>query len=294
MIDSNFSFIVTASIVSLLIGSFLNVLILRLPRRMRYDWECQCRELLADSADGLQSKTEKPPGIAMDRSRCPKCGHQIRAWENIPVISYLFLRGRCSSCKTKISLQYPAVELVTAVLSGLVAWYFGLSTAGVAGVVLTWILIALSAIDFREQLLPDVLVLPLMWLGLLLNTQGVFTDLTSAVIGATAGYLTLWTVYWVFKLLTRSEEYPEGKEGMGYGDFKLLAAFGAWLGWQKLPLIILLSAFAGAAIGIALIVIRGRDRNIPMPFGPFLAIAGWIALLWGDQIIARYLGVSGL
>lgn len=283
------AWIFAAAGVSLLIGSFLNVVILRLPARMRYDWQCQCQELLAD-VDGSPSiaiQTEKPPSLGFDRSHCPKCGHQIRAWENIPVISYLILGGRCSSCRTRISLQYPAVELLTAVLSGVVAWHFGFSLTAFAAIALTWCLVALSGIDFRDQLLPDVIVLPLMWAGLLLNTQGLFTDLTSAVIGAVAGYLTLWTVYWIFKLLTK-------KEGMGYGDFKLLAAFGAWLGWQQLPLIILLSAFAGAVVGIALIVIRGRDRNIPMPFGPFLAIAGWVALLWGDQITAQYLAISGL
>ncbi len=286
-------FALVATVVGVLVGSFVNVVILRLPERLKWTWRRDSEEFLGDldgidvSVAGYAKLPAKAPGIALDRSRCPKCGHQIRAWENIPVISYILLRGKCAGCGKPISLQYPAVELLTAVLSGVVAWQFGFGAAGLAAIALTWTLVAASGIDFREQLLPDVITLPLLWAGLLLNTQGVFTDLPSAVIGAAAGYLSLWLVYHGFKLAT-------GKEGMGHGDFKLLAALGAWMGWQKLPLIILLSALAGAVIGVALIVIRGRDRNIPMPFGPFLAIAGWIALLWGDQIISRYMGVSGL
>ncbi|HEB77175.1 MAG TPA: prepilin peptidase, partial [Methylothermaceae bacterium] len=220
-------------------------------------------------------------------SRCPHCGHHIRAWENIPILSWLWLRGRCSQCRAAISPRYPLIEGLTAVLSLAVAWRFGVSPQALWALVLTWSLIALSFIDYDHQLLPDILTLPLLWLGLLLSLFGIFTDPRSAIMGAAAGYLLLWGIYQLFRLIT-------GKEGMGYGDFKLLALFGAWLGWQMLPLIILLSSLVGAVFGLALILLRGRDRELPIPFGPYLAIAGWIALLWGEQLNRWYLQLSGI
>jgi leader peptidase (prepilin peptidase)/N-methyltransferase len=265
--------IITAAF-SLAVGSFLNVVILRLPKRMEHDWRQQAREVLELPA----VEESAPPGIVLRASHCPKCGTAIRPWHNIPLLSYLALRGRCHGCGAAISVQYPLVELLTAVASVAVVWWFGPSIQALAALALTWVLVAASGIDFRTTLLPDQLTLPLLWLGLLLNLYGVFVPLEDAVIGAAAGYLSLWSVYWLFKLLT-------GKEGMGYGDFKLLAALGAWMGWQYLGVIIFLSAVVGAIVGVASIVLRGRDRQVPMPFGPFLAMAGWIALLWGEQIV---------
>jgi leader peptidase (prepilin peptidase)/N-methyltransferase len=288
---STFAWAAAVFLFSLLIGSFLNVVILRLPRRMEHEWRQQCAEFEASNtetaADQAQAKLElePPPDLVLSRSRCPECGHQITALENLPLVSFLILRGRCSACGTAISWQYPVVELATAVLSALVAVRFGFTVATGAALVLTWCLVTLSVIDLHEQLLPDSITLPLLWLGLLLNTQSVFADPVSAIIGAAGGYVLLWLVYQTFKLAT-------GKEGMGYGDFKLLAVFGAWLGWQSLPLVILLSSFVGAVVGISMVVFHGRDRNIPVPFGPYLAAAGWIALIWGDQIISAYLGIS--
>ncbi len=273
----------TVFLFALLVGSFLNVVILRLPRRLEYEW---WREHLDPGEQGKLA-LEPPPDLVFSRSACPQCGHRIRAVENIPLLSYLLLKGKCSACGTPISVQYPLVELLTALASALVAWHFGPSLACAAALALTWALIALSVIDLREQLLPDLITLPMLWLGLLLNAFGVYTDPASAIIGAAAGYLSLWCVYQVFKLAT-------GKEGMGYGDFKLLALFGGWLGWQLLPLVLLLSSLVGALVGIGLIIFGGRDRNIPIPFGPYIAAAGWIALLWGGRIIETYLDVSGL
>ncbi len=273
----------TVFLFALLVGSFLNVVILRLPRRLEYEWR---REHLDPGEQGKLA-LEPPPDLVFSRSACPQCGHRIRAVENIPLLSYLLLKGKCSACGTPISVQYPLVELLTALASALVAWHFGPSLACAAALALTWALIALSVIDLREQLLPDLITLPMLWLGLLLNAFGVYTDPASAIIGAASGYLTLWCVYQVFKLAT-------GKEGMGYGDFKLLALFGGWLGWQLLPLVLLLSSLVGALVGIGLIIFGGRDRNIPIPFGPYIAAAGWIALLWGGRIIETYLDVSGL
>ena len=273
-----------AALIGLATGSFLNVVILRLPPRLDHAWKQQCRELLGQRDDPTPPA---PPDLVFTPSHCPGCGKQIPWYQNIPVLSWVALRGRCANCKTAISLQYPLVELLTGLLFVAVALRFGLTAQGIAAVGLTGALIALSGIDIREQLLPDIIVLPTLWLGLLLNTQGLFTDLASAVIGAAAGYLLLWLVFHAFRLIT-------GKEGMGYGDFKLLAMLGAWLGWQMVPLIVVLSSFVGAAFGLAMIVLRGRDRNIPIPFGPYLAAAGWIALLWGDRILATYLGMSGL
>lgn len=271
-------------ILGLLVGSFLNVVIHRLPKMMERDWEEQCKEFIANQNDvaSLPPPKQGPFNLMVPRSRCPHCGHQIKSWENIPVISYLVLGGKCSACKAKISARYPIIEITTAVLSAAVIFYIGINWNGLAALVFTWSLIALTMIDFDTYLLPDDITLPLLWLGLIVNSFNSFTDLPSALWGAIAGYLSLWSVYKLFKLLT-------GKEGMGYGDFKLLAALGAWMGWQMLPQIILLSSLVGAVIGISLIVIRGRDKNIPIPFGPYLAIAGWIAFVWGDTINQSYL-----
>jgi leader peptidase (prepilin peptidase)/N-methyltransferase len=221
------------------------------------------------------------------RSRCPDCGHQISALENIPVFSYLALRGRCSECGTRISPRYPLIEILTGILSAIVAWHFGYGWPLAAALLFTWSMIPLSVIDLEHQLLPDAIILPVLWAGLVLSLFGVFVDSTTSIIGAAAGYLSLWTVYQVFRLLT-------GKQGMGFGDFKLLALCGAWMGWQALPAIIVLSSLVGAVVGISLILVRGRDRNLPIPFGPYLAAAGWLALLWGDQITQTYLRFAGL
>ncbi|WP_052417444.1 prepilin peptidase [Cellvibrio mixtus] len=276
----------SALILGLLVGSFLNVVIYRLPKMMERDWQEQCKEFASNNNDiaviSTESAEQEPFNLMVPRSRCPHCGHQISAWENIPVISYLILGGKCSGCKAKISARYPIIEIVTGLLSAAVVFYVGFNWNGLAALAFTWSLIALTMIDFDTYLLPDDITLPLLWLGLIVNSLGGFTDLSSALWGAIAGYLSLWSVYKVFKLLT-------GKEGMGYGDFKLLAALGAWMGWQMLPQIILLSSLVGAVIGISLIVIRGRDKNIPIPFGPYLAIAGWIAFVWGDTINQTYL-----
>ncbi len=273
---------------SLLIGSFLNVVIYRLPVMMERSWRDEAKAILDAPAENL------PEGrfdLTAPRSRCSACSFQIPAHHNIPVISYLFLRGRCGSCGAKISSRYPIVEAATAIASGVVAWRFGFGFETLAAVALTWVLIAISMIDVDHQIIPDSLVLPLTWAGLgmslfhpLPDTTVLFISPTESIIGAIAGYLTLWSVYHLFRLLT-------GKEGMGYGDFKLLGALGAWLGWQALPLIVLLSAVVGAVIGIAMIALRGHDKNIPIPFGPYLAAAGWIALLYGEQIMSAYLGL---
>ncbi len=253
---------------------------------LKAGWKSECQAFLAEEANQpLPADNETAPitfNLSTPRSRCPHCNHAITAWENIPLISYLFLRGRCHRCKTTISLRYPAIELFTAVLTLACAWHFGVSTTAIFAIVLSWVLIALAFIDLDEQYLPDNITLPVLWLGLLLNTQNIFIDLESAVIGAIAGYLALWSVYMLFKKLT-------GKEGMGFGDFKLLAMLGAWLGWQMLPAIILLSSIVGATIGIALIASKRHQRGIPIPFGPFLATAGWIALLWGNDLNQAYL-----
>ncbi|MES9844221.1 MAG: A24 family peptidase [Candidatus Sedimenticola sp. 6PFRAG5] len=267
------------------VGSFLNVVIFRLPVMMERDWKSQCRELLEQNSS--DEKDTETLNLATPASRCPKCGHRIRPWENIPIISYLLLRGRCSGCKTRISLRYPSVELVTALLSLLVVVHFGFTWQAAAALPLTWALIALSMIDFDHKLLPDIIVIPFVWLGLLISMFGIFTDSHSSIIGAVAGYLSLWTVFQLFKLLT-------GKEGMGYGDFKLFALFGAWLGWQYLAQIILISSVVGALLGISMIIFRGRDHTIPIPFGPYLATAGWISLLWGEEINTAYLTWAGL
>ncbi|MFA7592601.1 MAG: A24 family peptidase [Thiohalobacteraceae bacterium] len=274
----------TVFLLGLLIGSFINVVAYRLPIMMERDWRRQCQEYLhPDEPMADEARFD----LLVPRSRCPACKHRIKAWENIPLLSYVFLRGKCSACGTRISLRYPGVELVTALLSAVVAWQLGWGWPLVAALIFTWALIALSLIDFDHKLLPDSITLPLLWLGLLLGLETVFTDLHSSIIGAAAGYLSLWSVYQLFRLVT-------GKEGMGFGDFKLLAAIGAWLGWQALPVTILLSSLVGAVVGITLILARGRDRNIPIPFGPYIAAAGWLALLWGEDITQAYLRFAGL
>lgn len=280
-----------AFLLSLCVGSFLNVVIYRLPVIMKRDWAEQAKAYEEQKAEdkSLRHAAELKGtfNLAKPDSHCPNCGHKIRAWENIPVISYLFLKGQCSGCRVPISPRYPLVELITALLSLVPFLVFGPSIQAWLAVPLIWCLVALTMIDFDEQLLPDGITLPLIWAGLMINSQGVYTDLNSAVFGAIAGYLSLWGVYWGFKLLT-------GKEGMGYGDFKLLAALGAWLGWQALPITILLSSLVGAVVGISMIIFLGRDRQIPIPFGPYLAAAGFIAMFWGDTILKSYMQFSGL
>jgi leader peptidase (prepilin peptidase)/N-methyltransferase len=268
-----------AAILGLAIGSFLNVVIHRLPIMMERDWAAQCAELRGEAPPPAE-----PFSLLRPRSRCPECERPVAAMENIPVVSYILLRGRCRGCGKAISLRYPFVEILTAVLFGFAAWHFGPTPAAGGAMVFTAALVALTFIDADKQLLPDDITLPLLWCGLLFNVSAVYADLSSAVIGAVVGYLSLWAVYWLFKLVT-------GKEGMGYGDFKLLAAIGAWLGWQVLPLVILLSSLVGAAIGIALIVLARRGRHIPMPFGPYLAIAGFVAFHWGHSLNQAYLGL---
>jgi leader peptidase (prepilin peptidase)/N-methyltransferase len=281
--ENNLIFLLIVSIFSLLVGSFLNVVIYRLPKIMQAGWRAECNEFLGNNA----ADNQEIISLSHPASTCPHCGHKIRPWENIPILSYLFLRGRCSNCSKPISIRYPLIEALTGILAVFVAWHFGVTFQFAGILLLTYALIALSMIDVDHQLLPDNITLPFLWLGVFLNSFGLYTDLHSAVIGAIAGYLSLWSVYWLFKLLT-------GKEGMGYGDFKLLALFGAWLGWQFLPQIILLSSLVGAVIGISMIVIRGRDRNIPIPFGPYLAIAGFISILYGPEINQSYLQFAGL
>lgn len=271
-------------LLGLLVGSFLNVVAYRLPVILERDWKRQCLEYL--HPDQPQETPERFD-LIVPRSRCPACSHRITALENIPVLSWLLLRGKCSACGVRISPRYPIVEFVTALLSAVVAWKLGWGWPLAAALVFTWALIALSLIDFDHKLLPDAITLPLLWLGLLLSLGTVFVDMRASIIGAAAGYLSLWSVYHLFRLAT-------GKEGMGYGDFKLLAAIGAWLGWQALPVTILLSSLVGAVVGIGLILIRGRDRNIPIPFGPYIAAAGWLAMLWGADITDAYLRFAGL
>lgn len=311
---------------SLMVGSFLNVVIHRLPIMMERAWREGLTELDADQAlepdtadddaraqsgqhgplataggpddDALNRQyvvsnsspdaeaSQERFNLAVPRSRCPNCNHEITALENIPVISYLFLRGKCSGCGTGISKRYPIVEFVTMMLSLVVAWQLGATPQAALGILVTWFLVAMTMIDFDHQLLPDNLTLPLMWIGLLASLAPVFTDVQSAVLGAALGYLILWSIYWLFKLIT-------GKEGMGYGDFKLLAALGALLGWQALPMVILLSSLVGAIVGVSMIAIAGRDKNIPIPFGPYLAAAGWLAMLWGEPLTDWYYGMLG-
>ncbi len=262
---------------SLLVGSFLNVVIHRLPKMMEAEWQAQCAELRGETP-----AESTPYNLAVPRSACPQCGHRITALENIPLLSWLWLRGRCSACSAPIGARYPLVELFTALLSAAVAWKWGVSVQTLGALLLVWTLIALAFIDLDTTLLPDSLTLPLLWLGLMFNLGGHFASLPDAVIGAIAGYGVLWSVYWLFKLVT-------GKDGMGYGDFKLLAAIGAWLGWQMLPVTLLLSSVVGAAIGIAMIVLVKHDRRMPIPFGPYLAGGGLVALFFGADLTQAYL-----
>jgi len=268
-----------AGLLGLLIGSFLNVVIYRLPKIMQRDFDNYIAE-----QNGQDLPHQDVFNLSVPRSACPHCGHQISAIENIPVLSFLALRGKCAQCKAAISMRYPLVELLTACISFGMAWHFGTGPAGMASLLFAWFLIALALIDFDTQLLPDDLTLPMLWCGLLVNTQNVFCTLESAVLGAAIGYGLLWSVYWVFKLCT-------GKEGMGYGDFKLLAALGAWYGWTVLPITILASSLAGAIIGIGLMILAKRGRDVPMPFGPYLAIAGLLMLPYGHMITQKYLGI---
>ncbi len=274
--DTPSFFIAFMTIIGLMIGSFLNVVIYRLPEMMKRNWQLQCAEFRGEIT------TPQPVfNLITPRSVCTHCGHKISAMENIPIISYLALRGRCSQCHSPISLSYPTVEAITAILSGLVAWHFGFSLMTIAILFFVWALIALAVIDLNTQLLPDDITLPLLWMGLLINLNTGLTDIHAAIIGAAAGYLSLWVIYWAFKLIT-------GKEGMGYGDFKLLSAIGAWLGWQILPLVILSSSLVGACVGIGLIIATKRKRNMPAPFGPYLVGGALIALFWGERLNNAY------
>jgi len=272
-------------VLGLMVGSFLNVVIHRLPKMMELGWQQQCAEL---NNDDLLAQTISEPdsnshyNLVVPRSACPHCGHVISAWENIPIVSYLLLRGRCKGCRAAISPRYPIIETISSILCAYTAWHFGFGWAAVGAIMLIWALLALTAIDFDTQLLPDDITLPLLWTGLLFNLSGIYTSLHNAVLGAVIGYLALWSVYWLFKLIT-------GKEGMGYGDFKLLAALGAWMGWEMLPLIILLSSLVGAVVGITLMLVLKHGRNIPIPFGPYLAGGGLIALFWGQTLTQEYL-----
>lgn len=272
-------------IIGLLVGSFLNVVIYRLPVMMERGWKKECTEYL--ELDDSKLDQNEPFNLVLPLSRCPGCDAAIKPYQNIPVISYCFLRGKCANCKTHISLRYPIIEAFTGFMSGIVAWHFGYSVEMLFALLLTWSLITLSFIDIDHQLLPDSITLPLVWLGLFLSLFSIYTDTHTSIIGAIAGYLSLWTVFHLFKLAT-------GKEGMGYGDFKLLAVFGAWLGWQYLPIIILLSSLVGAVIGVSMVIIVKKDHNIPIPFGPYLAAAGWLALIWGEQINSLYLTSIGM
>tara|TARA_R110002167_G_scaffold15784_6_gene62710 strand:- start:4563 stop:5444 length:882 start_codon:yes stop_codon:yes gene_type:complete len=274
-------FIALVFVVSLMVGSFLNVVIYRLPIMMERAWRKECEDFL--HPERLQDANIIPTfNLIKPDSTCPRCQHKIRAWENIPLLSWLWLKGKCSQCLNPISIRYPLVELTTAVLSAIAAWHFGFGAAALLAVLATWLLIAMTFIDLDKMLLPDQLTLSLLWIALVASVSGVYVSTSDAIIGAAVGYLCLWSLYWAFKLLT-------GKEGMGYGDFKLLAALGALVGWQQLPVVILLSSFVGAIVGISLILVQGRDKSQPIPFGPYLAAAGWLTLLYGDWFVSQYL-----
>jgi leader peptidase (prepilin peptidase)/N-methyltransferase len=284
-------FVSFCALIGLIVGSFLNVVIYRLPRMLEREWRQQCAELSA-GANGTEQAHEPHEILVVEPafnlitppSTCSDCGHRITALENIPLISYVALRGRCSQCRSAISMRYPVVEALTAALSGLVAWHFGYGVIAFAALALVWAMIALAFIDMDTQLLPNDITMPLLWGGLWINLDGGFADIHSAVIGAVVGYLALWSVYWGYKLLT-------GREGMGYGDFKLLAAIGAWLGWQMLPLVILFSSIVGSMAGLGLMLIAKHGRHVPIPFGPYLVCGGIVALLWGSEINSAYLGL---
>ena len=282
MTNSPAYFYTIVVVFSLLIGSFLNVVIYRLPKMLEQGWKSECREFLADELAKPIQVDESPITLSTPSSSCPKCQHKIRFYENIPVISWVFLKGKCSQCKAKISLRYPMVELATAILSVVIAAHYGVTFTTLMLLVLTWGLICLTLIDVDHMLLPDQITLPLLWLGLLVNINGAIVPLQDAVVGAVAGYMSLFSIFWLFKLIT-------GKDGMGHGDFKLVALFGAWIGWQLLPLLILMASAVGAVIGISLMVFKNHQREQAIPFGPYLAIAGWITLLWGNGIWSWYL-----
>ena len=275
-------YLVSVALLSLTVGSFLNVVVYRLPKMLEREWYGECREFLAEEVSNIPAKELPEISLSKPDSTCPNCGHQIRFYENIPVLSWLLLGGKCSQCKNSISKRYPLVELATAILSIVVAYIYGVSTITLFMLVLTWGLIALTLIDLDHMLLPDQIVMPLLWLGLLFNINAGFVPLQDAVIGAAAGYMSLYTVFWLFKLLT-------GKEGMGHGDFKLFALFGAWIGWQLLPLLILMASVVGAVVGISMIAFNGHNREQAIPFGPYLAVAGWVCILWGEGIWSWYL-----
>ena len=275
-------FYFTIALLSLIVGSFLNVVVYRLPKMMEYTWYHDCREFLADEVANIKPKKLPQVTLSKPDSTCPKCDHKIRFYENIPVFSWLLLRGKCSQCTNKISARYPLIEVSTMVLSLIAAHHFGATIITLWVLLLTWSLISLTMIDFDHMLLPDQITLPLLWLGLLININGTFVPLSDAVIGAAAGYMSLYSIFWLFKAIT-------GKEGMGYGDFKLFAVFGAWVGWQLLPLLILMASVVGAIVGIALMLFKNHQREQGIPFGPYLAVAGWITLLWGEGIWSWYL-----
>jgi leader peptidase (prepilin peptidase)/N-methyltransferase len=291
MADSPPFFLSFVFIVSLMVGSFLNVVIYRLPVMMERSWKADFQAHFETDLPTLDSNSDSaestPFNLVKPDSTCPKCQHKIRAWENIPVLSWLLLRGKCSQCKNAISIRYPLIELATALCSVWIAWHFGYSWSALAGILMTWILVVLIFIDIDTMLLPDQLTLPLLWMGLLFSIVNPDVSCVDSIIGATAGYLSLWSVYWAFKLLT-------GKEGMGYGDFKLLAALGAWMGWQHLAIVVLMSSLVGAVIGISILSLQGKDKGQAIPFGPYLAIAGWLTLLYGDWISAQYWQWVGL
>lgn len=285
-------FIALASLLGLLAGSFINVVAYRLPKMLQADWQQQAKVILAEAQPAVAARPEPDStsprfNLLVPRSACPRCQHVIKLWENIPLLSWLALKGKCSGCQQIISKRYPLVELASGILSAVVAWRFGFGLPAMAILLLTWGLLTMSLIDADHQLLPDILVLPLLWLGLLLNTQSMFVSLSDAVLGVAIGYLSLWSIYWLFKLIM-------GKEGMGYGDFKLLAMLGAWGGWQVLLLTILLSSLVGAILGIIILRLQKEGIEKPISYGPYLAVAGWIALLWGNQITQAYLEFAGL
>lgn len=274
--NSPILFITFSTIIGIMVGSFLNVVIHRLPKMMERTWHQQCAELRGESTHDLPVFNLVTP-----RSTCPQCGHKITFLENIPIISFVFLRGYCSQCHARIPLRYPIVEMLAGIMGGLTAWYFGFGLAAIAALIFIWTMMALTFIDLDTQLLPDAITLPLLWMGLLFNLGNGFVDIRSAIIGAVVGYLALWTIYWSFKLTT-------GKEGMGYGDFKLLAAIGAWFGWQMLPLVILFSSLVGGIVGVSLMILKKYHRNTAIPFGPYLAGGGIIALFWGNKLNHAY------
>jgi leader peptidase (prepilin peptidase)/N-methyltransferase len=284
--DNPALFLTVIGVLGLMVGSFLNVVIHRLPIMLERNWRRECRAFL-DLEPEPEPEPAQPYNLLVPGSRCPRCDRAIRAWENIPIVSYLLLKGRCKGCRTPIPYRYPAVEALTALISIAVAWHFGATWQTASALTLSWSLICLSFIDFDRQLLPDAITLPVLWIGLFLSLFDIFTDSASSILGAIFGYLSLWLVYHVFRLAT-------GKEGMGYGDFKLLAMLGAWLGWSLLPAVVLLSSLIGAVVGTIMVAAFRRDRNIPIPFGPYLAIAGWIALMWGHDINAAYLNFAGI